>query len=69
MGPTDSLAIGALVMAESMLCHSHAIPSISSYSAKPEVQSAKKNPSLCHFWKYAWTELELPNCSFGKAFH
>src|SRR5512136_963686 len=32
-GPTASRAIGAFTMAPSMLCHDHAIPSISSYSA------------------------------------
>ena len=68
-GPTDSCASGALTMAPSMLCQDHAIPSISSYSAKPLRQSFTNTPFLFHSKKYLWTELALPNASFGKAFH
>jgi hypothetical protein len=68
-GPTDSCARGAFTMAPSMLCQDHTIPSISSYSAKPLRQSFTKKPFLFHSMKYLWTELALPNSSFGKAFH
>lgn len=68
-GPTDSCASGAFTMAPSMLCQDHAIPSISSYSAKPLRQSFANTPLLFHARKYLWTELALPNSSFGKAFH
>ena len=68
-GPTDSCASGAFIMAPSMLCQDHAIPSISSYSARPLRQSFTKTPFLFHSRKYLWTELALPNSSFGKAFH
>jgi hypothetical protein len=56
-------------MAPSMLCQDHAIPSISSYSAKPLRQSFTNTPFLFHSRKYLWTELALPNSPFGKAFH
>ena len=69
LGPTDSCAIGAFTMAPSMLCQDHAIPSISSYSAKPLRQSFTNTPFFFHSRKYLWTELALPNSSFGKAFH
>ena len=68
-GPTDSCAIGAFTMAPSMLCQDHAIPSISSYSAKPLRHSFTNTPFFFHSRKYLWTELALPNSSFGKAFH
>jgi len=68
-GPTDSCASGAFTMAPSMLCHDHAIPSISSYSAKPLRQSLTNTPFFFHSRKYLWIELALPNSSFGKAFH
>jgi hypothetical protein len=68
-GPTDSCASGAFIMAPSMLCQDHAMPSISSYSAKPLRQSFTNTPFLFHSRKYLWTELALPNSSFGKAFH
>jgi len=68
-GPTDSCASGAFTMAPSMLCQDHAIPSISSYSAKPLRQSFTNTPFLFQSKKYLWTELALPNSSFGKAFH
>ena len=42
--PTASWASGALPCVPSMLCHSQAIPSISSYSAKPACHKARKNP-------------------------
>jgi hypothetical protein len=68
-GPTDSCAIGAFTMAPSMLCQDQAIPSISSYSAKPLRQSFTNTPFFFHSRKYLCTELALPNSSFGKAFH
>jgi len=68
-GPTDSCAIGAFTMAPSMLCQDQAIPSISSYSANPLRQSFTNTPFFFHSRKYLWTELALPNSSFGKAFH
>ena len=68
-GPTASRAIGAFTMAPSMLCHDHAIPSISSYSANPLRQSFTKTPFFFHSRKYLCTELALPNSDLGKAFH
>lgn len=68
-GPTASRAIGALTMAPSMLCHDHAIPSISSYSANPLRQSFTKTPFFFHSRKYLCTELALPNSDLGNAFH
>src|SRR5512136_402037 len=68
-GPTASRAIGAFTMAPSMLCHDHAIPSISSYSANPLRQSFTKTPFFFHSRKYLCTELALPNSDRGKAFH
>jgi hypothetical protein len=56
-------------MAPSMLCQDHAIPSISSYSAKPLRQSFTNTPFLFHSRKYLWTELALPNSCLGNAFH
>jgi hypothetical protein len=52
-----------------MLCHFHATPSISSYSASPLRQSLTKTPARFQFRKYWWTELALPNSDFGSAFH
>ena len=68
-GPTASRAIGAFTMAPSMLCHDHAIPSISSYSANPLRQSFTKTPFFFHSRKYLCPELALPNSDLGKAFH
>ena len=68
-GPTDSCASGAFTMAPSMLCQDHTIPSISSYSASPLRHSCTNTPFFFHSRKYLWTELALPNSSFGKAFH
>lgn len=67
-GPTASIASGALTIAPSILCHAQAIPSISSYSAKPARQMRIKTPWRFHSRKYLCTELALPN-SFGIAFH
>jgi hypothetical protein len=67
--PTSSRAIGALIMAPSMLCHCHEIPSISSYSARPARQRERKKPAFIQRVKYPWIELGLPKRSFGKAFH
>ena len=52
-----------------MLCHAHAIPSISSYSASPFRHSLTKTPASFHSRKYLWIELALPNTDFGNAFH
>jgi len=67
--PTSSSAIGAFIMAPSMLCHCHEIPSISSYSASPARQRERKKPAFIQREKYPWIELGLPKRSFGKAFH
>lgn len=67
-GPTVSCASGAFTIAPSMLCHNQAIPSISSYSARPRRHIFMKTPQRFHLRKYACTELALPY-SFGKAFH
>jgi len=56
-------------MLPSMLCHFQAIPSISSYSARPARQRARKKPDLSHCLKYLCTELALPNLSLGRDFH
>jgi hypothetical protein len=47
-GPTDSCASGASTLVLSPDCHSQAIPSISSYSARPFFQIATNNPALAH---------------------
>jgi len=69
LGPTASSARGAFTIAPSTLCHFQAMPSKPSYSANPRRQRRTKNPHRFHSWKYLCTELELPNTSFGKAFH
>ena len=56
-------------MAPSTLCHFQAMPSNSSYSAKPRCQSRRKKPRRVHVRKYWCTELALPNAAFGSAFH
>ena len=68
-GPTVSNAKGAFTTAPSMLCHDHAMPSISSYSANPFRQRRENTPFRFHSKKYLWIELALPNSFFGKAFH
>jgi len=68
-GPTVSNAKGAFTAAPSMLCHDHAMPSISSYSASPFRQRRENTPFRFHSKKYLWIELALPNSFFGKAFH
>jgi len=67
-GPTASTASGAFTIAPSMLCHAHAMPSNSSYSAKPRRHIFTKTPSRFHSRKYWCTELALPY-SLGNAFH
>src|SRR5208337_4892527 len=52
-----------------MLCHFQAIPSVSSYSARPARQRARKKPAFNHCLKYLWTELALPNLSLERDFH
>lgn len=66
--PTDSWASGAFTIAPSMLCHDHAMPSMSSYSTKPKRHIDKNTPRHFHSRKYLWTELALPY-SLGNAFH
>jgi hypothetical protein len=68
-GPTDSSANGALFVLPSTLCHSQAIPSISSYSARPAAQICSNTPARAHIMKYAWIALPAPNSDFGNAFH
>lgn len=68
-GPTDSCAKGAFTMAPSMLCHAHATPSRSSYSASPLRHRRTKTPLRFQSRKYLWIELALPNRSSGSAFH
>jgi len=68
-GPTASCARGALTIAPSMLCHAHAIPFISSYSASPFRHSRTNTFLRFHNRKYLWIELALPNRSSGNAFH
>ena len=68
-GPTVSNAKGAFTAAPSMLCHDHAMPSISSYSASPFRQRRENTPFRFHSKKYLWIELALPNSFIGKAFH
>ena len=68
-GPTASSAIGAFTMPPSMLCQDQAMPSISSYSARPLRHSRTKTPFRFHSKKYLCTELALPNSLFGNAFH
>ncbi len=68
-GPTVSNAKGAFTTAPSMLCHDHAMPSISSYSANPFRQRRENTPFRFHSKKYLWIELALPNSFIGKAFH
>ena len=67
-GPTASTASGAFTIVPSMLCHAHAIPSISSYSAKPRRHIFTNTPSRFHSRKYLCTELALPY-SLGNALH
>ena len=55
-------------MAPSMLCQRQAMPSISSYSARPAFHIFRKKPSRCQRWKWACTALALPY-SLGNAFH
>jgi len=67
-GPTASSASGAFTIVPSMLCHAHAMPSNSSYSAKPRRHMFTNTPSRFHSRKYWCTELALPY-SLGNAFH
>jgi hypothetical protein len=67
-GPTASRASGAFTIEPSMLCHDQAIPSISSYSARPRRHIFTNTPQRFHSRKCACTELALPY-SFGRAFH
>jgi len=68
LGPTASSAKGAFTSVPSMLCQDQAMPSISSYSAKPFLHILMKTPARFHSRKYLCTELALPY-SFGNAFH
>lgn len=68
-GPAASCAKGALTIEPSILCHAQAIPSNSSYSARPFRHRRTNTPFRFHAWKYLWIELALPYRSSGKAFH
>src|ERR1017187_10565201 len=68
LGPTHSVASGALCIAPSILCQFHAMASISSYSASPACHRRRKKSPCCHFRKCKFTALALPN-SRGRAFH
>ena len=52
-----------------MLCHLQAMPSSSSYSAKPIFQIALKKPALDQSMNFWCTALALPKRSNGSAFH
>jgi len=52
-----------------MLCHRHAMPSKSSYSANPASQRFLNTPARSHSKNRLCTALALPNRSFGNAFH
>jgi hypothetical protein len=52
-----------------MLCQRQAMPSRSSYSARPAFHSASKNPALDHCMNFWCTALALPKRSLGSAFH
>ena len=67
-GPTASKANGAFTIVPSIRCQAHAMPSNSSYSAKPRRHIFTNTPSRFHSRKYWCTELALPY-SFGNAFH
>ncbi|OQA27926.1 MAG: hypothetical protein BWY57_03576 [Betaproteobacteria bacterium ADurb.Bin341] len=69
LGPTASWASGALTMPPSRLCQRQAIPSSSSYSARPFRHSRTNTPFAAQRRKYLCTELALPNRSSGSAFH
>ena len=62
-----SMAALALRVVSSV--HSHAIPFISSYSARPFFHISEKKPCASHFLKYACIELGEPKISLGRAFH
>jgi hypothetical protein len=51
LGPTGTWASGAFIIAPSILCHSQAIPSISSYSARPACHNLRKKPSFSQYMK------------------
>jgi len=69
LGPTASCARGALTIPPSRLCHRHAIPCRSSYSASPFRHRRTNTPFCTQSRKYLWMELALPKRSSGKAFH
>jgi hypothetical protein len=56
IAPEDS---GAFIIAPSMLCHRQAMPSNSSYSARPDVHKASKTPAFSHSKKRPWIALAL----------
>lgn len=56
-------------MAPSMLCHRHAMPSRSSYPARPARQIASNTPAFSQSRKRLWIALALPKRSLGSAFH
>ena len=69
LDPTASCARGALTIPPSRLCHRHAIPCRSSYSASPFRHRRTNTPCCTQSRKYLWIELALPKRSSGKAFH
>ena len=69
LGPTDSMASGALFVLPSILCHNQAIPSISSYSTSPAFHIRSNTPARDHSMKYRWIAVPTPNSDFGNALH
>jgi hypothetical protein len=69
LGPTDSIASGALFVLPSILCHNQAMPSISSYSTSPAFHIRSNTPARDHSMKYRWIAVPTPNSDFGNALH
>jgi len=61
--------MGAFNIVPSILCQRQAIPSKSSYSAKPARHSASNTPAACHSRNRLWIALAEPKRSRGRAFH
>src|SRR6202043_2645291 len=68
LGPVAAPPKGALVIAPSMDCHSHSMPTRSSYAVSPASHSRRKNPAASHSRNRLYTVVELP-ISRGRAFH
>ena len=69
VGADGLVGQGAFPSAVSTLCHAQAMPSRSSYSARPCRQSRTKTPACFQARKYLWMALALPNCTLGNSFH